>query len=116
MGFIGLGTLVSFIVYNLYANGRLMRAIKRRPPSPETVTALRMLASLSAALMSYAIAGAFLSAAYYPHMWVLGGLMVASRRLLSESGTQVGQVPATVKSAPLYHPAIRAVLGDKRAS
>jgi putative inorganic carbon (HCO3(-)) transporter len=116
MGFLGLLTLVSFIVYNLVATSRLLRQIKRRPQSPETVTMTRLLVSLSAGLMSYAIAGAFLSAAYYPHMWVLGGLFVSARRIAREDTGQASQAPAAVASAPLYHPAIRAVLGDKRAS
>ncbi|MEO5821014.1 MAG: O-antigen ligase family protein [Vicinamibacteraceae bacterium] len=116
LGFLGLITLLFFLGYNLVANGRLMREVKRRPPTEETVTEARLLASLSAGVLAYAIAGAFLSATYYPHMWVLGGLCVAGRRIVREGGGRASQVPATAASAPLYHPAIRAVLGDKRAS
>jgi probable O-glycosylation ligase (exosortase A-associated) len=115
MGFIGLALLLFYIVYNLAANGRLARQVKARPPTPQTVTEARLLASLSAGLLSYALAGAFLSAAYYPHMWVLAGLLVAARRLVRE-GARTAEVTTLAPAPALYHPAIRAVLGDRRAS
>jgi putative inorganic carbon (hco3(-)) transporter len=115
LGFPGLCVLLFFIVSNLLENAKLMRELKLRPPSPEATTAARLLASLSAAVLAYAIAGAFLSAAYYPHMWVIAGLSVAGRRLVREGARQASPASAAVP-ALTYHPAIRAVLGDRRAS
>ena len=39
-----------------------------------------LLATMSARLLAFAVAGAFLSATYYPHMYVLAGLHTAARR------------------------------------
>ena len=116
LGFLGLGTLLFFIGYNLFANGRLMKEIKARGPTPESATAIRLLASGSAALLAYAIAGAFLSATYYPHMWVLGGLLVSARRIAREGGATAAGTPAPSVPTITYHPAIRATLSNRRVS
>jgi len=106
LGFPGLGLLLGFIVSNLVTNRRQAREFRKR--SPDEQVEGRLLACLSASLLAYAIAGAFLSATYYPHMFVLGGLLVAARRIArtihssSDEGAVVDQ-PATIT----YHWALR---------
>ena len=85
LGFPGLAVLLTFIFWNLSANKRLLREIEARNPDGAT-TYKNLLASLSAALIAFASGGAFLSATYYPHMYVLGGLLVVGRRLVREHG------------------------------
>jgi putative inorganic carbon (HCO3(-)) transporter len=47
----------------------------------------------AAAMVGFGVAGAFLSATYYPHLYVLTGLMVSARALASaETGVAVGVV------------------------
>jgi hypothetical protein len=50
--------------------------------------------------LGFAVGGAFLSAAYYPHLYVMSGIMVAVRRLSREqlaAGTQQQLVAAAVR-------------------
>ena len=49
----------------------------------------------AAAMVAFGVAGAFLSATYYPHLYVLTGLMVSARALASaETGIAVSAVKA----------------------
>jgi len=81
MGFPGLFGLLFLIFYNLAANRTLAREIKARDPSGSRRD-LRLLASSSAAMIAFATGGAFLSAVYYPHLYILAGLMTASRQVV----------------------------------
>lgn len=83
LGFPGLGFILALIGSNLVANRRLAREIPSRD-SEQTATETRLLACLSASLIAFAVGGAFLTAIYYPHVYVLAGLMVAARRLIRE--------------------------------
>jgi putative inorganic carbon (HCO3(-)) transporter len=114
LGFLGLAALLFYIVSNLAVNRRVLRSLKGST-SPAAVSSKRMVAALSASVLAYAVAGAFLSATYYPHMFVLAGLMVAARRIAraAESG-QATPKPATPTMT--IHPALRATLGGRRAS
>lgn len=52
-----------------------------------TDAAGRALLMFAAAMLGFGVAGAFLSATYYPHMYVLTGLMIAARAIAArESG------------------------------
>lgn len=117
LGLPGLGLLVGFIVVNLRENGKLLR--RMREAAGRETTEARLLACLSASILAYAIAGAFLSATYYPHMFVLAGLEVSSRRLARES-LQVrpgaAAAPPAARPAMTHHPAMRRVLGGRHAS
>ena len=81
LGLPGLIVLISFIFWNLAANRRLVPETKRLPPD-RAARARNMLACTSAALVAYAAGGAFLSAVYYPHMYVLAGLLGAARHVV----------------------------------
>jgi probable O-glycosylation ligase (exosortase A-associated) len=81
LGFPGLFVLLGFIVSNLVANRRLSLAVRARTDLL-MVQDRRVLDSLSASLVAFAVNGAFLSAAYYPHLYVLGGLHMAARRII----------------------------------
>jgi len=64
----------------------------------------RALLYSAAAMIGFAVAGAFLSATYYPHIYVLTGLMISARALASgETGIPVnapGKVRAGFRAAP----------------
>ncbi len=96
LGLLGLGALLAFIIGNLVMNRRLTKATFTQRSAEEAQTHSRLLACLSASLMGYAIGGAFLSAAYYPHMFVLAGLLTSSRRLILEAAATA---PATTEAA-----------------
>jgi putative inorganic carbon (HCO3(-)) transporter len=114
LGFVGLLILLWFLIGNIYANRRLASELRARAPDQPTMP--RLLASLSAAMLAYAVAGAFLSAAYYPHMFVLGGLLVAGRRIARLETAAAGGSSAGAPAAPqgiTYHWALRAVYGQR---
>ncbi len=51
------------------------------PPVTQRQEMARLLYLLTASAIGFAVAGAFLSVAYYPHIFVLGGILVAARSL-----------------------------------
>jgi O-antigen ligase len=115
LGFLGLGGLIFFIGSNLFANRRVLKELGTAT-TPAAATSRRMIAALSASVLAYAVAGAFLSATYYPHMFVLAGLLAAARRI-ARQGASDRTVPAAPRPMTLtLHPAIRATLGSRRAS
>lgn len=83
LGFPGFIVLIWFIVWNLIANARLARELRARG-SPGMDSDLLMLASTSASLIAFASAGAFLSALYYPHLYILAGILTAARNVIRE--------------------------------
>jgi putative inorganic carbon (hco3(-)) transporter len=98
LGFPGVILLVAIITRNLTANRRLLKELTGEPNAG---TERRLIASLSAAMIAFATAGAFLSAAYYPHLYVIAGLSTAARRLVHERSRAHASVevrpPVTVK-------------------
>ena len=107
LGFPGLFVLVALIVYNLSANARLTRELKARG-ARQGGTERHLLASLSTAMLAYAIGGAFLSAVYYPHLYVIAGLSTAGRRLIRREALSVGsERVVTVRQTIQLHKALR---------
>ena len=102
LGFPGLTALILFFVVNFRSNRRLLGQLPNRDPAA-SVRGRQLLGSLNASLVAYAVGGAFLSAAYYPHMYVLSGLLVASRRIVRESA----DVALTAKQAPSKMPIVQ---------
>ena len=111
LGVPGLAVLLTFIIGNFIANRRLSTEATGLPP-PQATTARNALASTSAALVAYATGGAFLSAAYYPHMYVLAGILAAGRHVVRvqikalEQAVQGAVVTAETPSAPLGPPGV----------
>ena len=99
LGLPGFVLLLSIIFYNLAANRRLARRLSAETAVPPT-RSLRLLAALSASLIAFAVAGAFLSALYYPHLYVVAGLLAAGRRVAEQEAAL----------APALAPAMAAVL------
>jgi O-antigen ligase len=69
----------------------------KEPPRAETREEwiVRALMYSAAAMIGFGVAGAFLSATYYPHLYVLTGIMIATRAL---SSSETGVVVDTVNS------------------
>jgi probable O-glycosylation ligase (exosortase A-associated) len=81
LGFPGLIVLITLITRNLLANRRLR---KQLATDPNAASERLLLATMSASMLAFAVGGAFLSAAYYPHLYVITGLNTAARRLVHE--------------------------------
>jgi hypothetical protein len=98
LGFPGLLVLLSFIGWNLWANQKLSRELVARNSRAHD-SDVQMLASTSAALIAFASAGAFLSALYYPHPYILGGILSAGRNVVRQR-----MLEATSSSGPQPQP------------
>ena len=102
-GLPGITLLITLIVSNIRRNRHAAAALEKATPGADT-TSTRLLASTSASMLAFATGGAFLSAIYYPHMYVLAGIMVASRRLaLAEGQVQQAAAPAAPPRRITYH-------------
>ncbi|ANO50963.1 O-antigen ligase family protein [Woeseia oceani] len=77
LGIPGFVCLMALLVGNYRRLNRL-RLRARGSPHPEVASFERLFLMLNAALVSFCIGGAFLSVAYYPHIFVLSGIIVAA--------------------------------------
>jgi len=80
LGFPGVLTLLILVIGNVIISLRLHRRIFPRKmdegsESPDSIVLLHV----AAGGLGFAVAGAFLSVAYYPHIFVVGALAIASR-------------------------------------
>jgi probable O-glycosylation ligase (exosortase A-associated) len=99
LGFPGLIVLLWLIVSNLSANHRAQREVRELPPDVAARLG-SLIVCCSAALMAFAVGGAFLSAAYYPHLYVLSGVLVAARhiaRTQEHTATETTKAPTSVR-------------------
>lgn len=119
LGFPGLFILIGIIVSNLVGNWRVAREIWSRAPGGRASTEIRLLATMSAGMLAFAIGGAFLSATYYPHMYVLSGLTVAARRIVRQRTSATETAMATTSSPAVpeltLHWAMRGTISPRRA-
>ncbi len=95
LGILGLLLLLRLIFGNVIENGRLRRELVKKatgPPdspdpkaaaAPDLQRSVTVLKFMNASMFGFAVAGAFLSVAYYPHIFVLTGLMIAARSIVA---------------------------------
>lgn len=106
LGFPGLALLLAIIIRNLTANRRLMKQLAA-DPGDRFAREQQLLAALSASMVGFATGGAFLSAVYYPHMYILVGLFTAARRLVRQQVAVVDTAPGATALAtqrPIVRP------------
>jgi probable O-glycosylation ligase (exosortase A-associated) len=115
LGFPGLIVLLMFIFGNLAANRRLAKLCEERDPTRRN-TDLALLACTSAAMLAFATGGAFLSAIYYPHLYILAGVLAASRRIVSLRRQDSAPAVATTPVSLDYHPAMRRLASRRRTA
>jgi len=73
----------------LMARRRLLLS-EARPP-PDTIDAhARLLSLLAASSIGFAVAGAFLSVAYYPHVFVLSAILISARSIALATSAVAG--------------------------
>jgi probable O-glycosylation ligase (exosortase A-associated) len=106
LGILGLLLLIKLVFGNFRSNVRLRRRLEQVDPK-KFVADIRSLDMFNAGILGFAVAGAFLSVTYYPHIFVLGGLAIALRRLVAEEAGLV-DVAETVKRPGLRRLGARA--------
>jgi len=87
LGLPGLVCVLVLVFGSLRANRLLQqRLLARAGPTSlaQTESNVQMLFATSAAMLGFAAAGAFLSATYYPHLFVLSGILVSARAIVAK--------------------------------
>jgi len=97
LGYPGILFLIAIIVSNLWANERRIREAGRSGQAGNEVYR-SLFITLNASLIAFAVAGAFLSAIYYPHLYVLAGLMTAAH-FIHERDTRAAQEAAHAENS-----------------
>ena len=88
LGFTGLviyGALVFGAVRATLMVRRKVLQSARGPPLSQMLDTARLLGLLATSAIGFAVAGAFLSASYYPHVFILTGLLLAAREIALRS-------------------------------
>jgi probable O-glycosylation ligase (exosortase A-associated) len=95
---VGITILLMVLLSNIRTNTRLRRALEIRhrgqAPPPRDNELGRMLYLQNASMLGFIVAGAFLSVAYYPHIFVLTALMTAVRCIVRKETGVVDRVKA----------------------
>lgn len=103
LGIPGIIFLLGIIVSNLLANERRLREIERERVVGGSVGRSLMIA-LNASLIAFIVGGAFLSATYSPHIYLLAGLLECGRDVIAKSLASDGVTPKSAGVMPLgYH-------------
>ncbi len=79
LGLPGIIFLLSLLLSNYFRNLRLFKQARSKPDNPESLQFARLFFLLNGSIIGFSVAGAFLSVAYYPHLYVLSGLCTASQ-------------------------------------
>lgn len=89
LGIPGMIFLFAILLGSLRINHRLLFAV---PSFPEPVreTHRRLLVCMNSSIIAFAVGGAFLSAIYYPHVYVLAGIMTVIGFLHAEQAASSG--------------------------
>lgn len=89
MGLPGIITLCSLVFGGAIATMSLRRRLlvpTTGPPSAKAPDLARLLLLITASCIGFSIAGAFLSVAYYPHIFLLTGVMLSARSIAKNDG------------------------------
>lgn len=110
LGIPGIVFLLGIIFSNLIAGERMLREM-RQGGAQRAPSGTNLMITLNASLIGFAVGAAFLSAAYYPHIYILAALLECGRNIsrktilsgavLPESGENVSAVsPVVMESRP----------------
>lgn len=90
-------------------------AIKSIPSgaSAEQLDRRRLLVCTTASLVAFAVAGAFLSALYYPHLYVISGIVFAARRIFVMGQDGEAALPVASRRRPTTAPRVRPKPGTR---
>lgn len=103
LGLPGITTVLAIVLGNIRATlvqrRRLLQSLCD-PPVRQSMSLADLLYFVSASMVGFAVAGAFLSAAYYPHVFVLTGIMLAARDLARDQSTSLLAQGAAAPARP----------------
>ena len=79
LGIPGILVVLALILPNLVRNEKIIRFLARKKDSEVHLSDKRLFVCLNSSMIGFAVGGIFLSALYYPHLYVLAGLMEVGR-------------------------------------
>jgi probable O-glycosylation ligase (exosortase A-associated) len=100
LGIPGIVFFLALLITNYRRNNKYIKMIrKKEDPSDEDQVYGKLFLMLNSSLIAFAIGGAFLSVAYYPHIFVLTGLYVSAEFMyLSRKNTYSKEVEKPEKT------------------
>ena len=98
LGIPGILVCMALILPNLVRNERIIKSLGSKKDSDSRMPDRRLFVCLNASMIGFAVGGLFLSALYYPHLYILAGLMEVGRRVYKrrEQIDDPGLLPATL--------------------
>jgi hypothetical protein len=103
LGIPGIIFILGIIGSNLIAGERTLREIKPRLAAKDP-TEKNLVVAMNASLIAFMVGGAFLSGAYYPHIYLLAGLLECGRAVCNKSYMDVPVAVTSESTLPLgYH-------------
>ena len=79
LGIPGLLVCIGLILPNLVRNERIIKSLGSKKDSEAHLSERRFFVCLNASMIGFAVGGLFLSATYYPHLYILAGFMEVGR-------------------------------------
>ena len=79
LGIPGILVCLALILPNLVRNEKVMRILASKKDTEVRLLDKRLFVCLNSSMIGFAVGGVFLSAIYYPHLYVLAGLMEVGR-------------------------------------
>jgi len=83
LGFPGLIMLLLFIFWNIYKNHQNIHVVEQLDTS--NILKRELFLTINASIIGFAVGGAFLTASYYPHLYVIVGLSAATDILVGKN-------------------------------
>lgn len=104
LGLPGFVCVLVLVFGNIRSNMRLRKSLLARDGPTNALVrmrTLRLLDMTNAGMVGFAVAGAFLSATYYPHMYLLTALLISARLFAARAGgTQPDEGPGRKSRLP----------------
>jgi predicted membrane protein len=99
LGVPGIVFFLALLITNYRRNNKYIKLIRKKEElSEEEKVYGKLFLMLNSSLIAFAIGGAFLSVAYYPHIFVLSGLYVSAEFMYQSRKNEIQKESVTPKS------------------
>ena len=98
LGIPGILVVLGLITSNLVWNSRIIRSLGTENASVNQFSDKKLFICLNSSLIGFAVSAAFLSATYYPHLYILAGVMETARHSYRrrQENVENGLLPANL--------------------
>ena len=79
LGIPGILVCMWLIVPNIVRNEKILKSLRNKKDSDGNMADKRLFVCLNSSMIGFAVGGLFLSALYYPHLYILAGFMEVGR-------------------------------------